>query len=326
MAQHIARADVGQRPLGCSGWMRHQLPPAAGECHADRFELEPGLAVVRSRYHPVEDLVEENASADGTSTLVVTLSIAGESGYVGRDGTRIGFQAGQTAVSSFRNNVGQRRYQAGILVSQLRLLVSEPLLVRYLGEQGRALMPEAGVRPLALRGTSPAAAAHAAALTRSTGDRPQDALDLHIHALSLLADQLHDLAPVPRQKPMGRLSQDEAEKLDRVRDLMRMQMDRALTVGYLCAAVGLSESKLKQGLRQRFDTSPHRMLLEMRMQRAWTLLASGSQVAQAAWQVGYAHPSNFSAAFTRFFGRTPKSVCGRRDGSFSIENHSHDRL
>jgi len=28
--------------------------------------------------------------------------------------------------------------------------------------------------------------------------------------------------------------------------------------------------------------------------------------------VGYAHPSNFSAAFARFYGRSPKSVFGRR--------------
>jgi AraC family transcriptional activator of pyochelin receptor len=316
MAQRIARADVRQRPLGGSGWVRQQLPPAVGECYADRFELEPGLAVVRSRYGPVDDLVEENASADGASTLVVTLGIAGDSGYVGRDGTCIGFRAGHTAVSSFRNNVGERRYQAGAMVSQLRLLVSEPLLVRYLGEPGRALMPEAGVRQLAWRGTSPAAAAHAAALARSAGDPPQEALDLHIHALSLLAEQLRGLTlPPPLAQAPQRLRQADAEKIERVRDLMAAQMDRALTVGYLCTAVGLSESKLKQGLRQRFDTSPHRMLLEMRMQRAWTLLASGSQVAQAAWQVGYAHPSNFSAAFTRFFGRTPKSVFGPRSGA-----------
>ena len=48
------------------------------------------------------------------------------------------------------------------------------------------------------------------------------------------------------------------------------------------------------------------------MRRAWALLETGCQVAQAGWQVGYAHPSNFSAAFTRFYGRSPKSVFGRR--------------
>ncbi|MNG24257.1 Regulatory protein PchR [compost metagenome] len=89
-------------------------------------------------------------------------------------------------------------------------------------------------------------------------------------------------------------------------------MDRALTIPYLCAAVGLNECKFKQGFRDLFGASPHRFLLDLRMRRAWALLESGCQVAQAAWQVGYAHPTNFSAAFMRYFGRTPKSVSGGR--------------
>ena len=36
------------------------------------------------------------------------------------------------------------------------------------------------------------------------------------------------------------------------------------------------------------------------------------QVAQAAYRVGYKFPNNFSAAFTRLFGKPPKSVLGKR--------------
>ncbi|MCU9949128.1 helix-turn-helix domain-containing protein [Pseudomonas sp. PDM13] len=48
------------------------------------------------------------------------------------------------------------------------------------------------------------------------------------------------------------------------------------------------------------------------MHKAHLLLESGCQVAQAAWQVGYRHPNNFSAAFTAFFGKSPKTVFGKR--------------
>ena len=37
-----------------------------------------------------------------------------------------------------------------------------------------------------------------------------------------------------------------------------------------------------------------------------------AQAAQAAYQVGYKFPNNFSAAFTRLFGKPPKSVFGKR--------------
>jgi len=78
---------------------------------------------------------------------------------------------------------------------------------------------------------------------------------------------------------------------------------RTLTLPYLCAAVGLNP---KAGMHYRFNSTPHRMLQETRMRKAYTLLESGCQVAQAAYQVGYKFPNNFSAAFTRFFGKTPK--------------------
>ena len=66
-----------------------------------------------------------------------------------------------------------------------------------------------------------------------------------------------------------------------------------------------------RALNRRSRSAPCQ-LTEMRMRRAWELLETGCQVAQAAYRVGYCHPANFSAAFTRFHGRAPKSVFGKR--------------
>ena len=86
------------------------------------------------------------------------------------------------------------------------------------------------------------------------------------------------------------------------------QMAQALTLDYLCAHVGLSLFKFKQGWKYRYGDSPQRTLLALRMQRAKLLLENGCQVAQAGWQTGYRHPANFSAAFSRYFGYAPKTV------------------
>jgi len=56
------------------------------------------------------------------------------------------------------------------------------------------------------------------------------------------------------------------------------------------------------------------LLLELRMRKAYALLESGQQVAQAGWQVGYKYPNNFSVAFARYFGRSPKAIFGSRCG------------
>lgn len=303
-------------PQPCApGWTRHALPAELGECACERFTLGDGIVLARSHYRPLRDLVEESVHADGSDqgrTLVITLGLAGESGFVARSGAALRFGVGQTTLAAFRGSRGERRYAAGQSVRQLRLLLSGAALDRYLGpELSRRLTDADGVRALDRRASLPASLALARRLVQPPGPQPTDALERHIAMLSLAALELRHLAPAPQALP-PRWSDDELARLEQARELLSAQMDRALTLAYLSAAVGLGEHRLKQGFRAVFGSTPQAMLLELRMRRAWALLESGCQVAQAGWQVGYAHPSNFSAAFTRFFGRSPKSVSGRR--------------
>lgn len=296
-------AQPGASPR--AGWRRHALPADLGDCHADRMDLDDGLTLVHSQYTPSRDLIEENAAGYGARTLVITLAMQGVSAYRGADGAALDFRGGTTTVTAFQRAHGERRYLGGAKVSQLRLLVGEQVLRRYAGEdRAQTLLGEGGLRRLSYVKTPPALTA--AALELAAG---QDPLDTHIRALTLLSRQLRGLEPAPEP---GRLSQADIARVEAARTLMQEQMDRELTVQYLCLATGLNEFKLKDGFRKLYGISPHRLLTELRMQRAWELLETGCQVAQAAYRVGYRHPANFSAAFTRFHGRTPKSVFGKR--------------
>lgn len=301
-------------PPAAHGRSRQQLPASVGECFTERVALDSGLVVLRSRYRPAVDLVEESAPPPGNaSTLVVTLGLSGESGYVAADGARLGFRAGHTTVSAFRQGAGERHFRAGSSVAQLRLLVDMPLLARYLGRA-----PDVGplrpgsVRELGFGPSTAASCAHAAALVRQFDAPAPDLLAMHIHALSLLAEQRSGVLGPPAAPAAGGLPPEDVLRLEQLRDLMHAQMDRPLSLASLCAAAGMGESRLKAAWQRLFGSSPLRTLTEIRMRRARTLLEAGGQVAQVAWQVGYAHPNNFSAAFTRFHGRTPKSVAGRR--------------
>lgn len=305
MSLRISATLAQPGPAARPGWSRLALPADLGECVADRLDLGEGLALVHSQYTPVRDLIEENAAAHGGRTLVITLALRGASAYRGADGAELDFRGGQTTVTAFRRHLGERRYLGGSTVSQLRLLVGEAALCRYAGQaQAEALFGAGGLRRLAQGRTSADLATVAGELARSS-----DPLDTHIKALTLLSRQLRALAPAPAA---GRFSQADIARLERAHALMREQMDRELTVQYLCLATGLNEFKLKQGFRALYGNSPMRLLTEMRMRRAWELLETGCQVAQAAYRVGYRHPANFSAAFTRFHGRAPKSVFGKR--------------
>lgn len=297
----IAQPGASPRP----GWRRIALPQELGACHADRMELDDGLALVHSQYTPARDLIEESAAGYGARTLVITVAIQGASAYQGADGVELDFRGGHTTVTAFQRSQGERRYQGGVTVSQLRLLADDRVLRRYAGdERAESLLGKGGLRRLSYAKTPPGLTA--AALALASGSDP---LDAHIGALTLLSRQLRGLAPAPAP---GGISHADIARLEAARTLMGEQMDRELTVQYLCLATGLNEFKLKEGFRKLYGTSPRRLLTELRMRRAWELLETGCQVAQAAYRVGYRHPANFSAAFTRFHGRAPKSVFGKR--------------
>ncbi|WP_220359335.1 AraC family transcriptional regulator [Alkalilimnicola ehrlichii] len=247
----------------------------------------------------------------------MTFGLWGQSRYTGADGQQVDFLAGHTTITAFRESRGERRYEGGNPVRQLRLLVSERRLRHYAGaDDAHRLLGSGPVTRLHLGKTSGISAAHLRTLTTGVrlGCRP---LTLSIHALSILADQLEHLLPKPCASDT--LSLDEVEKLERARDLMRGALDQPLTIGYLSSQVGLNASKLKQGFRTLFNTTPGRMLLALRMEKAHALLVSGCQVAQTAYRVGYTHPGNFSVAFSRYFGTSPKTVSRRRSKGTTVQ-------
>lgn len=284
-----------------AGWTRRQLDPGMGECRADQRQVDQGLLLVHSDYRPRLALVEPSQH-DDAGGMVITIGLEGASGYVTRDGERLCFRGGHTTVTAFRHVSGERRFEAHQRAAQLRVLVDEHALARYWPEGLASLLPlGGGARQLAHAATTAACAQHARSLLRAT-----DPLAVHIGVLSVLAEQLRTLRPMPPSVP--RCSQADIAKLEQVYALMQEQMAQDLTLDYLCAQVGLSLFKLKQGWRYRYNDSPQRTLLALRMQRAKLLLENGCQVAQAGWQTGYRHPSNFSTAFSRYFGYAAKTV------------------
>ena len=303
----VATGDLRLLSHGADGWSRQQLPTALGECYSEHLCLAPDLLLVRSHYRPTRPLLEATASPHARQMLVMTFGLRGASGYRGADGSAIAFEAGHTTITAFQASDGERCYPADSEISQLRLLIGPDLLRSYVGEQRTAALLGSGqLHRLQFSKTSPASQALARELSLG-GDR----LRLHMRSLGLLAEQLERLSPAPvAQQP--RFSLGDIEKLEQVRQLMLDQLDQPLTLAYLAASVGFNEFKLKEGFRHHYQTSPYRLLTELRMRKAHALLENGCQVAQAGYQVGYAFANNFSAAFTRFFGKSPKSVFGKR--------------
>ncbi|WP_338807058.1 helix-turn-helix domain-containing protein [Pseudomonas chlororaphis] len=244
--------------------------------------------------------------------LVIAFGLGGQSEFQDRQGEQLSFTTNHTTVSIFQEGEGKRIYAAEP-VQQLRLMVSESALVRYIGEErsrqllGPALAHNESFRQLAFGSSGPSEHLR---YFKSPAVLQQDGLSQRIHALSLLSEQLQILAPPPTSSEQ--LSTKDIDKLEHVEAYLHAHLDKPLNNAYLCAALGISEYRLKECFRQAYGTSPAQHLLEIRMHRAREMLAAGYQVSETAYRVGYQYPGNFSAAFLRFFGCAPKSVRGKR--------------
>lgn len=108
--------------------------------------------------------------------------------------------------------------------------------------------------------------------------------------------------------PAGPITRALADRIHAAAEILKRRLDEPPALPDLAREVGLSETTLKRGFRQVFDTTPFAYLRARRMEHAHALLAAGeATVLEAAALVGYSNPSNFAAAFRLQFGVNPKT-------------------
>jgi len=118
---------------------------------------------------------------------------------------------------------------------------------------------------------------------------------------------LADPAPPTRPPTM------EEAFLDRVRRAVEAALDdETLGVEGLSRELALSRTQFHRKLKALTGQAPGDFIRFVRLNRAHELLAAGAvTVAEAAYQVGYSNPSNFSTSFSRQFGYAPSEAARR---------------
>jgi len=97
------------------------------------------------------------------------------------------------------------------------------------------------------------------------------------------------------------------------RALRRIHSDyhQHLDVASLAREASMSVSTFHANFKMVTSKSPLHYLQTIRLHKAQVLIAAGIPVAEAAHQVGYESPSQFSREFKRLFGGTPKELADR---------------
>jgi AraC-like DNA-binding protein len=97
------------------------------------------------------------------------------------------------------------------------------------------------------------------------------------------------------------------EQIYQAKEILESRLENPPSLIELSDKVGLSPYQLKQGFRKVFGKSAFQYLHQYRMEQARLLLYEGNmRVSDVANCVGYSHLGQFSAAFKRMFGISPR--------------------
>ncbi|PAU75349.1 AraC family transcriptional regulator [Halomonas salipaludis] len=125
-------------------------------------------------------------------------------------------------------------------------------------------------------------------------------------ALQLLAHVQPAMPPHPLEQPG--VSPGEQARLEAVRQRLLQQPMEAHRLEDLARLAAMSPSSLRSKFRHAFGQSVFDCLRQRRLTLAREYLAQGLSVQQTAQRCGYRHASNFTTAFRRHFGVSPRRL------------------
>ncbi|SHG92600.1 AraC family transcriptional regulator [Ferrimonas marina] len=108
-------------------------------------------------------------------------------------------------------------------------------------------------------------------------------------------------------------------RMERTLKHLHNHFEQPMDVDQLAQMANMSASSFHRNFRQLTASSPLQYLKKLRLTRARELLIDqGVKVKQAAAQVGYESPTQFSREFKRYFGHTPQQL-GREASAIAID-------
>lgn len=127
--------------------------------------------------------------------------------------------------------------------------------------------------------------------------------------LELLYISLNQLNAPQTAKPIQPVKSNDLEKLEMARQIIRDNLKEPYSLLGIAHKVGLNDFKLKKGFRDVFGTTVFGHLLDVRMEKARAMLATGDhKISEVAHEVGYKNPHHFSSAFKKKYGYLPSKL------------------
>ncbi|UBZ11376.1 AraC family transcriptional regulator [Leeuwenhoekiella palythoae] len=108
-------------------------------------------------------------------------------------------------------------------------------------------------------------------------------------------------------KEEANLSENSKEKIEKAKAYLTVNYKNPPTIKKLSRIVLINEVHLKSGFKKLYGTTIKKFVIDLRMQKAYSLLKSKS-VNEIAESTGYKSVPHFIATFKKYYGQTPKQV------------------
>jgi AraC-like DNA-binding protein len=147
-------------------------------------------------------------------------------------------------------------------------------------------------------------------LIGAAGSRePLAALFLESYSLELAGSILAAYLAQEGDAPQRRVDPRDLRRMARVEDYLESLDSAAVSLDEIARAAGVSPSTLQRLFQSLHGLSAFEFLRRRNLERARVALdRDGLSVKEAAFLAGYSSAANFSTAFRKHFGRTPRQV------------------
>jgi AraC-like DNA-binding protein len=126
-------------------------------------------------------------------------------------------------------------------------------------------------------------------------------------AMQLLCHTVTELSVHEPHEHIAGIPPRDLKRIYEARDYLAQHYASPPTIPQLARMVGMNQTKLKAGFKQTFQLTIYAYILQRRMEATAQMLVEREfSVAEIAYRVGYEYPANFSCAFKRYYGCSPR--------------------
>ena len=108
-----------------------------------------------------------------------------------------------------------------------------------------------------------------------------------------------------------------SEYIEKITNIVTAHIsDPEFGVETFASILNMTTGQLSRKIRAIINTTPYNFIVEVRMRKAAVLLAEKEKnIAEIAFETGYQEQSNFTRAFTKFYGKTPSQYIKSQQSS-----------